>query len=64
MHIKYWWGGQKERDHFEDQDVGGWIILQWIFREIGRGGMDWVNLPQDRNQWWALLNMVMNLRIP
>jgi hypothetical protein len=23
-------GKQKERDHLEDQDVGGWIILKWI----------------------------------
>jgi hypothetical protein len=30
MHKKYWWEGQKERDLWEDQDVGGWIILKWI----------------------------------
>jgi hypothetical protein len=29
-HIGYWWESQKERDHEEDQDVGGWIILKWI----------------------------------
>jgi hypothetical protein len=23
----YWWESQRERDHYEDQDVGGWIIL-------------------------------------
>jgi hypothetical protein len=28
MHIGYWWENQKERDHYEDQDVGGWIILK------------------------------------
>jgi hypothetical protein len=27
-------------------------------------GMDWIYLAQDRDQWWALLNMVMNLQIP
>jgi hypothetical protein len=27
----YWWESQDERDHEEDQDVGGWIILKWIF---------------------------------
>jgi hypothetical protein len=30
MHIGYWWESQKERDHYEDQDVGGWTILKWI----------------------------------
>jgi hypothetical protein len=28
MHIGYWWESQKERDHQEDQDVGGWTILK------------------------------------
>jgi hypothetical protein len=32
--------------------------------EIGWGGMDWINLAQDRDQWRALVNMVMNLRVP
>jgi hypothetical protein len=26
--------------------------------------MDWTNLARDRVQWWAVVNMVMNLRIP
>jgi hypothetical protein len=30
MHIGYWRESQKERDHWEDQDVGGWTILKWI----------------------------------
>jgi hypothetical protein len=30
MHIGYWWESNKERDHWEDQDVGAWTILQWI----------------------------------
>jgi hypothetical protein len=28
MYIGYWWESQKERDHYEDQDVGGWTILK------------------------------------
>jgi hypothetical protein len=33
-------------------------------REIGWDGMDWVDLAQDRDQWRALVNMVMNLQVP
>jgi hypothetical protein len=32
--------------------------------EIGRDGRDWIELAQDRNQWMALMNTVMNLRVP
>jgi len=27
-------------------------------------GIDWIDLDQDRNRWWALVNAVMNLRVP
>jgi hypothetical protein len=30
MHIGYWWESQKERYHWEDQDVDGWTILKLI----------------------------------
>jgi hypothetical protein len=32
--------------------------------EIGWGGVDWIHLAPDRNQWVALVNMVMNPRAP
>jgi hypothetical protein len=28
------------------------------------GGMDWINLTQDRDRWWVLVNAVMNLWVP
>jgi hypothetical protein len=33
-------------------------------REIGWGGMDWIDLAEDRDLWRALVNTVMNLRVP
>jgi hypothetical protein len=62
MHIGYLWESHKERNHWEDQDVGGgWIILKWI---LGWSGMNWIDLAQDRDQWSAIVNMAMNLWVP
>jgi hypothetical protein len=33
-------------------------------REIGCDGMDWIDLVQDRDQWRAFVNTIMNLRVP
>jgi hypothetical protein len=38
--------------------------IMMILREIGWGGVDWIDLAQDRDQWRALVNTVMNLRVP
>jgi hypothetical protein len=38
--------------------------IKMDLREIGWGGMDWIDLAQDRDQWRALVNTVMNLQFP
>jgi hypothetical protein len=35
--------------------------IKMVVREIGWDGMDWIDLAQDRDQWKALVNTVMNL---
>jgi hypothetical protein len=38
--------------------------IKMDLREIGWDSMDWIELAQDRDQWRALVNTVMNLRVP
>jgi hypothetical protein len=38
--------------------------IKMDLREIGWDGMDWIDLAQDRERWMALVNTVMNFRVP
>jgi hypothetical protein len=46
------------------------LIRRWVdnikmeFTEISWGSMDWIDRVEDRDQWRALVNTVMNLRFP
>jgi hypothetical protein len=47
----------RPRDRWEDN-------IRMYLREIGWGGMVWIDQAQDRDKWRALVNTVMNLRVP
>jgi hypothetical protein len=38
--------------------------IKMDLRDTGWGGMDWIDLAQDRDQWKALVNTAMNLPVP
>jgi hypothetical protein len=47
----------KHRSRWEDN-------IKSVLREIGWGGMDWIDLVPDRDHWRALVNTVMNFWFP
>jgi hypothetical protein len=58
----FWLGGLKRplgrpRHSWEDN-------IKLDLREIGIDGVNWIQLAQDRVQWQAFVNMVMNLQVP
>jgi hypothetical protein len=57
--------GKPERKRSLGRPRRRWVDnIEMDLREIGRDGRDWIELAQDRDQWRALVNMVMNLRVP
>jgi hypothetical protein len=52
MHIKFWLGNLKGRDFLDNIRLGLW--------EIGWEVVDGIHLAQDRDQWWGVVDMVMN----
>ena len=38
--------------------------IKMDFQEVGGGGMEWIDVAQDSDRWLALVNAVMNLRVP
>ena len=63
VYTAFLWGNLRERDHLEDPGVNERIIIRWIFRNWD-GGIDWIDLAQDRDRWRTLVNTVMNFRVP
>jgi hypothetical protein len=50
MCTRFTWGNPRERDRLEDPGVDGRIILKWIFRKCGSGGMVWIGLAESRGK--------------
>jgi hypothetical protein len=49
--ISFWWGNLMERGHLEDPGAGGRIILKWILERLGGGGVVYVDVDQDGDEW-------------
>jgi hypothetical protein len=63
LHTGFWWENLRERDHLEDPGADERIKLKWIFRKWN-GDVSWHDLAQSSDKWRALVNAVMNIRVP
>jgi len=58
------WGGLSGRDHLEDPGIRWEDNIKMDLHYEDGGGMDSIDLAQDRDKWRALVNTVMSLRLP
>jgi hypothetical protein len=63
VYTKFWWVNPRKGDHLKDQNVDGRIILKWIF-DNWDGGVDWIDLAEDRDRCRAVMNAVVNRWVP
>ena len=64
MYTGFWWGNVGERERWGVPGLRWKDNIKMDLREVGCGRMDWINLAQYRDKWWALVIAVMNLRVP
>jgi hypothetical protein len=59
VQTKLWWGNLREVYHSEDVGISGRLLLKLILKKWGQR-----HLPQDGGMWQAVVNAVMNVRVP
>ena len=53
----------RERDHLEEQGVDGNHNIKMDLQEVGYRGLERIDLFQVRDRWWAVVSVVMSLRV-
>jgi hypothetical protein len=61
---EFWWGNLREMVHWGDPSADRRIILRWMFKNREGRVRYYIDLVRDRNKWRAIVNAVMNLRVP
>jgi len=60
MHTGFWWGNLRERVYLEELSIGSRIIIiKPVFKKQDED-VDWIDVAQDRDRYWALVNTAMS----
>ena len=62
VHVVFGWETLRGEDHLEDPGIDGKRLLKCILEKLD-GGINWIDLNQDRDRWRAVVNEIMNFRI-
>jgi hypothetical protein len=62
-YTEFWWGNRMGRVYVEDLSVDAKIIFKGIIKKW-YGGMDWIDLAQNRDRWCAFVSAVINFQVP
>jgi hypothetical protein len=61
---RYWWESEKQKRPL-GRPKRRWVDnIKMDLREIGWDGVIWIDMAQDRDQWRAVVNRVLNFRVP
>jgi hypothetical protein len=63
LRIGFWWWKPEGKRPLERPRRRREANIKMDLQEVGCRGMDWIELAEDRNRWWALEIAVMNLRV-
>jgi hypothetical protein len=64
MHVGYWLGKPEEKRPSGRPRRRCMDNIRMYLGEVEWGGVDWINLAQDRDRWRSLVNAAINLRVP
>ena len=64
VHTGFRWGDAREAGHLEDLGSRWEDDIKMDLQAVELGCMEWIDLAQNMDKWWTLVNVVMNLWVP
>jgi hypothetical protein len=62
LYTGFLWGKQKEKFHYSDPSSNGRMFLKWIFQEVGRRGMSFIETTKVREKWREFVSGELKVR--